>query len=93
MPIEIVQVGDPVLRNGTRALSPAEVRSPEIRQLIEQMRETMRQAPGVGLAAPQVGLPLRLAVIEDVVEDLELDRRPGRLSRDCQPECRDLRLC
>jgi peptide deformylase len=76
MPIEIVQVGDPVLRNGTRSLSPAEVRSPEIRQLIEQMRETMRQAPGVGLAAPQVGLPLRLAVIEDVVEDPELDRRP-----------------
>ncbi len=76
MLFEIVQVGDPVLRNGTRNLSPDEVRSPEIQQLIESMRETMRQAPGVGLAAPQVGLPLRLAVIEDDQEAPEQDRRP-----------------
>jgi peptide deformylase len=36
-----------------------------MRDLIALMRETMRDAPGVGLAAPQIGLPLQLAVIED----------------------------
>jgi peptide deformylase len=61
----IVQAGDPVLRGKARDLSPDEIKSKAIRQLIEQMRETMRAAPGVGLAAPQVGEPLRLAVIED----------------------------
>ena len=76
MLFEIVQAGDPVLRNGTHELSPEEVRTREIQQLIESMRETMRQAPGVGLAAPQVGLPLRLAVIEDDEEAPELDRQP-----------------
>jgi peptide deformylase len=32
-----------------------------VQQLIEMMRETMHNAPGVGLAAPQIGLPLQLA--------------------------------
>jgi peptide deformylase len=76
MVLEIVQVGDPVLRDGTRVLSPDEVRTPEIQQLIESMRETMRDAPGVGLAAPQVGLALRLAVIEDTQEAPDQDRKP-----------------
>jgi peptide deformylase len=76
MSLKIVQVGDPVLRNGTRALTREEVRSAEIQQLIEQMRETMKAAPGVGLAAPQIGLPLRLAVIEDCVELPANERKP-----------------
>ena len=66
--IEIVQAGNPVLRQRARPLSPAEIRSREIRDLIESMREAMRAAPGVGLAAPQVGLSLQLAVIEDRAE-------------------------
>ena len=76
MLLKIVQVGTPVLRGGTRLLSPAEIKSAEIQQLIEHMRETMREAPGVGLAAPQIGLPLRLAVIEDVVQSPEKERTP-----------------
>ena len=40
------------------------------------MRETMRDAPGVGLAAPQIGLPLQLAVIEDVGESEAMERKP-----------------
>ncbi|MBN2575007.1 MAG: peptide deformylase [Deltaproteobacteria bacterium] len=76
MLLKIVQVGDPVLRNGTRPLTREETRSTEIQQLIEWMRETMRDAPGVGLAAPQVGLPLRLAVIEDGGEAPAIERRP-----------------
>jgi peptide deformylase len=65
MSLEIVQVGDPVLRRAARLLSIEEINSAPIQQLIERMRETMRQAPGVGLAAPQIGESLQLAVIED----------------------------
>ncbi|MDQ2710974.1 MAG: peptide deformylase [Acidobacteriota bacterium] len=65
---KIVQVGEPVLRQRARDLEAAEIRSREIQKLIEDMRETMYKAPGVGLAAPQIGLPLRLAVIEDKAE-------------------------
>src|SRR4051794_18356272 len=65
MLLKIVQAGEPVLRARARDLSMEEIRSAETQQLIELMRLTMRDAPGVGLAAPQVGLGLRLAVIED----------------------------
>jgi peptide deformylase len=65
MPLKIVQAGEPVLRARARALAPKEIGSKKIRDLVEQMRETMREAPGVGLAAPQIGEPLQLAVIED----------------------------
>ena len=65
MLLKIVAVGHPVLRQTPRALTPKEIRSPEIKDLIEHMRETLREAPGVGLAAPQVGQSLSLAVIED----------------------------
>jgi peptide deformylase len=76
MLLKIVQVGVPVLRSGTRPLTRNEVQSPEIQQLIDWMRETMREAPGVGLAAPQVGLPLRLAVIEDSADVPDTERKP-----------------
>src|SRR3954466_6866919 len=71
MRMKIVQVGDPVLRQEARTLSKEEIRSREIQDLIAAMRETMYDAPGVGLAAPQIGLPLRLAVIEDKPEYLK----------------------
>ena len=61
----IVQAGDPVLRQAARPLSVAEIKSAPMRQLIDSMKEAMRAAPGVGLAAPQVGESLQLAVIED----------------------------
>lgn len=60
----IVVVGNPVLRGKARRVS--QVDRP-IQKLIDDMIETMAKAPGVGLAAPQVGVPLRLAVID--VED------------------------
>jgi peptide deformylase len=59
-----------VLRAKARDLTREEIRSKEIHDLIEEMRETMRAAPGVGLAAPQIGQGLRLAVIEDRPEYL-----------------------
>ncbi len=63
--LEIVKTGNPVLRQQARPLTPAEIAGKEIQKLIESMRKTMYDAPGVGLAAPQVGLALQLAVIED----------------------------
>ncbi len=65
MRLKIVQVGEPVLRQLARPLLHEEIALPETQQLIAWMHETMRDAPGVGLAAPQVGLPVQLAVIED----------------------------
>ncbi len=58
MRLKIVSVGEKVLRQQARPLTIAEIRSSEIQQLIQHMRETMHDAPGVGLAAPQVGFPL-----------------------------------
>jgi peptide deformylase len=71
MRLKIVQVGEAVLRGQARALTPQEIRGEEIQRLIRDMRETMYDAPGVGLAAPQIGLPLQLAVIEDREELLK----------------------
>jgi peptide deformylase len=61
----IVQAGDPVLRQPARPLTADEIMSDSVRRLIESMKQTMREAPGVGLAAPQIGESLQLAVIED----------------------------
>ena len=68
MILKIRTAGEAVLRQGARPLSIAEIRSSEIQQFIQHMRDTMHDAPGVGLAAPQVGFPLQLAVIEDKQE-------------------------
>ena len=65
MKLEIVQAGDPVLRKQGRTLTKEEILSPSIQELIPLMRDTMREAPGVGLAAPQIGQSIQLAVIED----------------------------
>lgn len=62
---KIVQVGDPVLRRHAREVSRDQLASPPLQELIARMRDTMRDAPGVGLAAPQIGESLQLAVIED----------------------------
>jgi peptide deformylase len=66
--LEIVQAGNPVLRRRARELTPAEIASKEFQKLIESMQHTMYEAPGVGLAAPQIGLSVQLAVIEDRAE-------------------------
>ncbi len=68
MRLKIVQAGEAVLRQSAKPLSMADIQSQRIQDLIEFMRETMHDAPGVGLAAPQVGQSLQLAVIEDKPE-------------------------
>jgi len=73
---KIVQVGDPVLRLRASALTQEQLATPAIQGLIAGMRDTMRDAPGVGLAAPQIGESLQLVVIED----------PPRLHASMTPE-------
>ena len=59
--LKIVKVGDDVLRKKCR---PVEQITPKTLQLLDDMAETMREAQGVGLAAPQVGILRRIVVIE-----------------------------
>ena len=71
MKLKIVQAGDPILRKSSRPLTTDEIRSASVQYLIELMRDTMREAPGVGLAAPQIGESIQLAVIEDRTEYIQ----------------------
>lgn len=64
-PLPIVECGDPVLRRPAQPVDPAELRTGGLERLIAQMRATMESAPGVGLAAPQVGSAIQLAVLYD----------------------------
>jgi peptide deformylase len=61
---EIVEIGNPVLRERARELTPEELRSDAVQSLIDDMVETMRAANGAGLAANQVAEALRVAVVE-----------------------------
>jgi len=63
--LPIIECGDPILRRVADPVDPADLRSSEVQLLITQMRATMEAAPGVGLAAPQVGAPIQLAVLQD----------------------------
>jgi peptide deformylase len=58
----IVKLGDPVLEK--RAETVTEFDTPELQQLIEDMFESMYAAKGVGLAAPQIGISRRIAVVD-----------------------------
>ncbi len=68
MILPIYIYGHPVLREETKEIAPE---YPDLKQLIENMFETMYNAEGIGLAAPQIGLPVRLFVIdlEPLAED------------------------
>lgn len=66
----IVQAGHPVLRAQALPFT-GQLSRQELAALIALMTETMRAAPGVGLAAPQIGIPLQLAVLEDQYEVTE----------------------
>lgn len=74
----IVKYGDPVLAR--RAADVSQITN-ETRQLIDDMIETMYAAPGIGLAAPQIGVPLRVCVI-----DITGGRRGGNVITLINPE-------
>jgi peptide deformylase len=58
---EIITIGHPTLRQKARKVTKF---GPELKQLIDDMIQTMREAPGVGLAAPQVNVSERVIVVE-----------------------------
>jgi peptide deformylase len=60
--LKVARMGHPVLRARAKPLDPADIKSPQIQQLIDDMFETMQEYQGVGLAAPQVHASLRLFV-------------------------------
>ena len=60
--LKVARMGHPVLRASANAIAPADITSPGVQQLIDDMLETMREYQGVGLAAPQVHVGLRLFV-------------------------------
>lgn len=72
--LPIVQMGEPVLRQQAQPYK-GQLAAKTVNRLLKAMRATMLEAPGVGLAAPQVGLGLAIAVIEDHVRDDEDDPR------------------
>jgi peptide deformylase len=74
----ILKYGDSILVEPARRV---DAMTPDIVRLIDDMVETMYAAPGVGLAAPQVGIPLRIFVI-----DLSLGRDPAALIVMVNPE-------
>jgi peptide deformylase len=61
-PREIVVIGHPSLRSAARDVKAEEIGSPELEELIDDLVETRRAAHGAGIAANQVGLPIRVAV-------------------------------
>lgn len=73
--LKIARMGNPVLlRNCDPVPDPG---APEIRRLVADMMETMEDAPGVGLAAPQVFVPLRLFVFRVPAERASADPASG----------------
>lgn len=62
--LPIVRLGHPALRTVAKAVAPDHLGEPGIQELVDDLIETMRGAPGVGLAAPQVGVPLQIFVYE-----------------------------
>lgn len=76
----IVQAGAAVLRRRAENVSSSLLATPELRHLVRLMTEVMRNAPGVGLAAPQIGVPLRLFVAEDLEQRIA-DLPEGRAAQ------------
>jgi peptide deformylase len=79
--LKVARMGHPVLRTRAKPLEPADIKSPRIQQLIDDMFETMQEYQGVGLAAPQVHESVRLFVAgfapgEDDEEEEEEERVP-----------------
>ncbi len=83
--LDIVTTPDPILRRKSHKITDF---GKEYRTLVNDMVETMRKAPGVGLAAPQVGISERLIVVEYAIEETEDDNEeaPRKLFVVANPE-------
>lgn len=75
--LRIARLGHPNIRQGAEPVSSEEVRSREIQRLIDDMVETMRDAHGVGIAAPQVHVSKQIIVIEVSPENPRYPNQPA----------------
>ncbi|KAJ6342513.1 hypothetical protein OIU78_010446 [Salix suchowensis] len=82
---DIVKAGDPVLHEPAREVDPKEIGSGRIQKIIDDMVKAMRMAPGVGLAAPQIGIPLRIIVLEDTAEYIGYAPKDETKAQDRRP--------
>ncbi|HYB99785.1 MAG TPA: peptide deformylase [Candidatus Limnocylindrales bacterium] len=69
----VMTIGNPVLRKVARDLTPVEIRSDQTRALVEDMIDTMHHEEGIGIAAPQIGESVQLAIIQI---DVDSNRYP-----------------
>lgn len=76
--LEIIRMGHPTLRQKAEPVDPKKITTSEIQNLIQQMKLAMREADGIGLAAPQINKSIQLALIE-----FELD--PEKQDSDHEP--------
>lgn len=81
----IVQAGAPVLRSRADDVPVEKIDTPAFQELVKTMIETMRRAPGVGLAAPQIGIPWRVIVLEDRAELLVNLNESEKREREREP--------
>lgn len=65
MLLKLYQTGQPILRKTSKPVTLEVLRSQHTQEVIDYMIATLRDAPGVGLAAPQVGEPLQIIIVED----------------------------
>ncbi|EPS65471.1 hypothetical protein M569_09306, partial [Genlisea aurea] len=82
---EIVKAGDPVLHEPAEDVPPEDVGSEKIQKIIDDMVVVMRKGPGVGLAAPQIGIPLKIIVLEDTKEYISYVSKQEAKEQDRQP--------
>ena len=68
---KIIRMGHPTLRKPSRELTDEEIGSAEIANLVEDMVDTLHDYGGIGLAAPQIDEPIRLAIIELPMQERE----------------------
>src|SRR5258708_3375776 len=81
---QISKVGDPVLRVKAAEVDTRDIGTPELARLVQAMKDTMRNA-GVGLAAPQIGTPLQVVVMEDPEEFSAKIPQAERLEKEREP--------
>jgi len=88
---EILEVPDPRLKTVSVPVEPAEFNA-ELKTLIDDMFETMYKAPGIGLAAIQVGVPKRVLVIDLQERDMDADPIEDEDGNESQPVINDPRV-
>ncbi|XP_027344806.1 peptide deformylase 1A, chloroplastic-like [Abrus precatorius] len=82
---DTVKAGDPVLHEPAQNVDPNEIGSERVQKIIDDMIRVMRNAPGVGLAAPQIGIPLRIIVLEDTKEYISYVPKEETKAQDRRP--------